>query len=70
MGRIKILLSIPEDFKDRFLAFVTNVNAANTDRGTPETPIRIEKVYNNSPPGIAAVPKKENKKGDVIEGKD
>ena len=70
MCRIKILLSIPEDFKDRFFAFISNVNAVNTDRGTAQAPIRIEQVIHDKPKEPAAVPKIENGKGENIENKD
>jgi len=65
-----VVLSIPDDFEDRFLAFVANVNAVNVDRGTPNPPIKIEKMYNEKPPPVAAFPKNMNKKGEVIEDKD
>lgn len=52
--RTFILLSIPNDFKDRFTGFVNNVNIINSDT---EILIRVEKVYKKTE--FAAVPKKE-----------
>jgi len=68
MGRIEIVISIPDDFTDRFLAFVNNINAVNLDRGTSEVPIKIEKMYDQPKPDVAAVPKENKQEGDDIEG--
>ncbi len=40
--RIYILLSIPPDFADRFIAVIHNVNSVNRDS---EVPIKVEKIY-------------------------
>lgn len=61
-NRIKILLSIPEDFSEKFANFINNINAVNSDI---EKPIRIEKIYQK--PKFAAVPKKKEV---TIESKD
>ena len=53
-NRTFILLSIPNDFEDRFAGFVNNVNKINSDT---ETLIRVEKIYKKTE--FAAVPKKE-----------
>lgn len=55
--RIKVLVSIPEDFSERFANMIKNVNALNSDSGTM---IIIEEVINNKPK-IAAVPKNSGK---------
>jgi len=51
-NRTFILLSIPDDFMDKFAGFVNNINALNSDK---EYPIKIEKIYKE--PEFAAVPK-------------
>jgi len=68
MKRVNILISIPEDFTDRFLAFINNVNAVNVDIGTSDAPIKIKKIYDEPIKNIAAIPtNKEN--GENIEDK-
>jgi len=44
-GRVKILLSIPTDFLEKFTHFVNNINALNSDR---EQPVKVEKIYYNN----------------------
>lgn len=67
MNRLKILITIPEDFRERFMNFVSNINAVNSDARFEGLPVQIEEVYNNGPPEIAAIPKHEEKKGDTVE---
>ncbi len=43
-GRVKILLSIPVDFIEKFTHFINNVNALNSDK---EHPVKVEKMYYN-----------------------
>ena len=52
--RTIIVLSIPDDFKDKFLGFVNNVNMLNNDSGEP--PIIIEDAFKKKK--IAATPKR------------
>lgn len=58
-NRIRIVLTIPEDFAEKFTNFVNNINALNNDKNTP---IIIERVNKIEKPKYAAVPK--NKKED------
>jgi len=67
MCRIKYVISIPEDFEDRFLSLISNINAVNTDRGTSKAPVKIESITYEKPPEPAAVPKEE---GEDIENSD
>ena len=41
-GRVKILLSIPADFIEKFTHFINNINALNSDK---EHPVKVEKLY-------------------------
>lgn len=43
-GRLNIILSIPADFLERFIHFVNNINALNSDKGHP---VKVEKIYYN-----------------------
>lgn len=54
-----ILLSIPEDFLDKFTGFIHNVNMINNDEKPPIKIERIGKIKKKSD-GYAAVPNGEN----------
>jgi len=51
--RLYILVSIPQEFKDKFMGFMKNINTLNSD-GDP--PVRVEDAYIKKK--FAAVPKK------------
>jgi len=53
-GKTFVLISIPDDFYDKLIGVISNVNTLNSDKKTP--PIRIEDVYKDG--DYAAVPKK------------
>ncbi|RLG45552.1 MAG: hypothetical protein DRN81_01150 [Thermoproteota archaeon] len=53
-GRVKVLLTIPADFIDRFTHFINNINALNSDR---DNPVKVEEMYYDIP------------KEDPVEGK-
>lgn len=66
--RIKIVLSIPKDFSEKFTNFINNINLLNSD---VEFPIIIEEVFNDKKMNFAAVPTdKKHKKEAEIENKD
>jgi len=54
--RIEILISIPQDFENKFLGFINNLNMLNKD-GDP--PIVVEEIYIKKK--FAAVPKKRSR---------
>ena len=41
-GRLNIILSIPADFLEKFIHFINNINALNSDKGQP---VIVEKIY-------------------------
>jgi hypothetical protein len=51
--KINIVVSIPRDFKEKFLGFIKNLNMVNKNG---ELPITVEKIYIKKK--FAAVPKK------------
>jgi len=53
--RIIITLSIPDDFLEKFIGFLSNVNMINRDS---EPPVLIERITKTG--GVAAVPKELN----------
>ena len=53
--RTYILLSVPKDFMDKFIGFISNVNMLN-DNST-EPPIKVEKVYVKKKQEFAVTPK-------------
>lgn len=64
-NRIQILISIPEDFTEKFINFVNNINAVNSDI---EIPIQIIKTHNQKL-DFAAVPKSKKNSEETIENK-
>ena len=66
--RIRIVLTIPKDFSEKFANFVNNINVLNSDI---EFPILIEKISNiENLNEAAAVPKINKNEGDNIANQD
>ncbi len=53
--RTFILLSVPNDFIEKFNGFVNNIKKLNDD--SVSHPIKVENVYFKKKPEFAAVPK-------------
>ena len=57
-NKLFILISIPNDFKDKFLGFVNNINVLNSDK---KPPVEILEVYTEEEeedePQFAVIPK-------------
>jgi hypothetical protein len=47
--RVYILISIPKDFKDKFIAFLRNLNVINSH---DKSPIIVQNVYTDNPKTI------------------
>jgi hypothetical protein len=52
--RFNILISIPQDFKEKFLGFINNLNMINSGK---ERPVIIERISLKKNPIYVAVPK-------------